>query len=53
MVGSDCEITPDHTIKRNKKKVWYGISAASGLPKLWIAGWNDSGLDNGGNGIDQ
>jgi hypothetical protein len=31
----------------------YGISAASGLPKLWIAGWNYGGLDNGRYGFDQ
>ena len=31
----------------------YGISAASGLPELWIAGWNDGGLDNGRDGFDQ
>jgi hypothetical protein len=31
----------------------YGISAASGLPELWIAGWNDGGLDNGRHGFDQ
>jgi hypothetical protein len=31
----------------------YGISAASGLPELWIARWNDGGLDYSRHGIDQ
>jgi len=35
-----------------ERKVWYGISAASGLPELRIAGWDDRELDHGGHGID-
>ena len=33
--------------------VGYGISAASGLPELWIAGRNHGGLDYSRYGIDQ
>jgi len=33
--------------------VEYGISAASGLPELWIAGRHDGGLGHGSHGIDQ
>jgi hypothetical protein len=35
------------------ERIGYGISAASGLPELWIAGWNNGGLDYGRHGIDQ
>ena len=34
-------------------RVGYGISSASGLPELWIAGWDDDGLDYGCHGSDQ
>ena len=40
-------------VHRREGRVEYGISAASGLPELWIAGWNDGGLDYGRDGIDQ
>jgi hypothetical protein len=33
--------------------VKYGISAASGLPELWLAGRDDGGLDYGRDGINQ
>jgi hypothetical protein len=31
----------------------YGLSAAGGLPELWIAGRNIGGLDYGSHGFDQ
>jgi hypothetical protein len=40
--------------KGNKKgRVGYGISAASGLPELWIAGRDNDRLDYSCDGIDQ
>src|ERR1035441_10425340 len=35
------------------ERKWHGISAASGLPELWIAGRHDGGLDHGRDSIDQ
>ena len=46
-------MSPARQAASAKGKVAYGISAASGLPELWIAGWNDSRLDHGGHRINQ
>src|ERR1039457_2413687 len=50
--GSDA-VAPARQTERDEGRVGYGISAASGLPKLWIAGGNDGGLDYGRHGSDQ